>query len=53
MAQSYMGTGILPDAKSVLTAAYKKAVNPEIFLERVHTGVEQITGKSVTISYDG
>jgi hypothetical protein len=50
MAQSYMGTGIVPDAQSVLQAEYKKAGDPEIFLDRVHTWVEQITGKSVTIS---
>ena len=53
IAQSHMGTGIaFKDAPSALQAEYKKAGDPEIFLERVGTWVEQITGKSVTISYD-
>jgi hypothetical protein len=52
MAQSYMGTGIVPAAKSILKAEYKKAGDLETFLARVGTWVEQITGKSVTISYD-
>jgi hypothetical protein len=51
MAQSYMGTGLaFPDAKSALTAGYKKAGSLEGFLSHLCDYVEQITGKSITIT---
>jgi hypothetical protein len=53
MAQSYMGTGIaFPDAKSAMTADYKKAGDETTFLTMVAEALTEILGKGVTITTD-
>jgi hypothetical protein len=53
MAQSYMGTGIaFPDAKSAMTAEYKKAGDETTFLTVVAEALTEILGKGVTITTD-
>ena len=48
--QQYLGTGIaFADAKSALTAEYKKTGDLDQFLTKVATHIEEITGKSVQI----
>jgi hypothetical protein len=51
MAQSYMGSGIsFPDAKSALTAAYKKAGTAETFVGKVGEWLSDITGQPISIA---
>jgi hypothetical protein len=48
-----MGSGIaFPDAKSALTAEYKKSGNIDAFLTTLVSLAEQITGKTITFSDD-
>ena len=49
--QQHMGTGIaFSNAKSALTAEYKKAGEAFLFLERVGNWLEEILGKEITVS---
>jgi Reverse transcriptase (RNA-dependent DNA polymerase) len=49
--QEVMGSGLsFNDAKSALTAEYKKAADAFLFLERVGNWLEEILGKKVTVS---
>ena len=51
--QEVMGSGLsFSDAKSAMTAEYKKTGDLDKFLTKVATHVEEITGKSVQIVVD-
>jgi hypothetical protein len=51
--QQFMGTGIaFPDAKSAMTAEYKKAGDETTFLTVVAEALTEILGKGVTITTD-
>jgi hypothetical protein len=52
--QQFMGTGLaFSNAKSALTAEFKKAGDETIFLEKLANWLEEIVGREVTISVSG